>query len=158
MDTSDLIVVGVDGSQAGDRALLWAATEANRTNSTIQAITVWTWDGVEGAMLAATSPIGQREHAERISLHAVEAVKAANGTSTPIASKVVEGRPVPVLVEASRTARLHALGSHGSGWLHRVTLGTTSAGCVQSAACPVVVLPASRHTTVASNRDPVPVP
>ena len=154
--STDLIVVGVDGSTGSRRALRWAVTEARRSGSAVEAVTAWYWDGVEGAVLAATDPGQQRDHAERISAREVDAVIAELGSSTPISREVVEGHPVSVLVEASRTARLLVLGSHGYGRFHHAVLGSTSDDVVRHAECPVVIIPMPQRVT-APVADPVPV-
>jgi len=157
MTDNDLIVVGVDGTEGGRRALRWAVAEARRTGSAVEAVTVWTWDGIEGAMQAATSPIGEREHAERISLREVAAVLAEFGTSTPVVRKVVEGRTVPVLVGAARSARMLVLGSHGYGRFHHAVVGSTSEECIRVVRCPVVIIPAPRHVKASEAAQPIPV-
>jgi len=154
--STDLIVVGVDGSTSSRRALHWAVTEARRTGAAVEAVTAWYWDGIEGAVLAATDPIQQREHAERISAREVDAVIADLGSSAPIARQVVEGHPVPVLVEASHTARLLVLGSHGYGRFHHAVLGSTSEDVVRQAHCPVVIIPVPHREHATAPADPVP--
>jgi nucleotide-binding universal stress UspA family protein len=154
MSNRDLIVVGVDGSDGSRRALRWAVVEARRTGCAVEAVTAWFWDGLEGAMLAATSPTEQRERAERISAREVDAIIAELGTSTPIAREVVEGHPVPVLVEAANAARLLVLGSHGNGRVHHAVLGSISEECVRLATCPVVIIPVPRR----AHRPMEPVP
>jgi nucleotide-binding universal stress UspA family protein len=157
MTNRDLIVVGVDGSIGSRRALRWAVAEARRTGSAVEAVTAWNWDGAEGAVLAATDRSQQRDHAERISAKEVDAVIAELGSSTPIAREVVEGHPVPVLVEASRTARLLVLGSHGYGRLHHAVLGSTSEEVVRQAHCPVVVIPVPHDKHATAPAEPVPL-
>jgi nucleotide-binding universal stress UspA family protein len=155
MSDRELIVVGVDGSTSSRRALRWAVTEARRSGAAVEAVTAWYWNGVEGAVLAATNPLEQREHAERISAREVDTVIADLGTSTPIAREVVEGHPVTVLVDASQTARLLVLGSHGYGRFHHAVLGSTSEDVVRHAHCPVVLIPVPQPAV--ANTDPVPV-
>lgn len=158
MTSRDLIVVGVDGSAAARRALSWAIAEARRTGSTVQAITAWTWDGIEGALLAATSPAVQRERAEAISVRELDAVLADVGTDSPVAREVTEGHPVPVLVDAARHARLLVLGSHGHGRMHHAVLGSISEECVRQATCPVVIVPAHRTQPVRRHEALAPMP
>ena len=44
MNAKKTIVVGVDGSEAGRRALRWALEEAAGTGSEVQAITAWSFE------------------------------------------------------------------------------------------------------------------
>jgi nucleotide-binding universal stress UspA family protein len=142
MDYKNLIVVGVDGSPGSRRALRWALAEASRSGADLEAVTVWTWDGLEGPMLAATDPSAQRVHADRVSVHEVQAALAEVAGPATVNRTVVEGRPVRELIKASRHARLLVLGSHGHGRLYRATLGSIAAECARRALCPVVVIPA----------------
>ena len=49
MNTNQLIVVGVDGSDGGRRALEWAVREAAGRGSAIQAVMAWSRDGLDYA-------------------------------------------------------------------------------------------------------------
>ena len=157
MTTNELIVVGVDGSPGGRQALRWAMSEALRSGAAVQAVTAWHWAGLDGAMLAANDAGSQRQHAERISANEVAAVVDEFGSGVPIAREVVEGAPVLVLVESSRTARLLVVGSHGHGRLEHALLGSVSHECARQAACPVVVIPFLRAEAVHGAAEPVPV-
>jgi nucleotide-binding universal stress UspA family protein len=157
MTNRDLIVVGVDGSDGGRRALAWAVDEGIRTGRTVQAVTAWQWDGIEGSPLAATSPALERGRAERISAREIEAVRASTGTQAVVAREVVEGPPVRVLTEAARSAALLALGSHGFSRLHHAVLGSISEECVRQATCPVVVVPVPYTEDARPAAAPVPV-
>ncbi|MBQ1049043.1 universal stress protein [Micromonospora sp. C51] len=135
-----LIVVGVDGSDGGRRALRWAVGEAAERNGTVQAVTAWRWDGLDGGAMVAPNPIEEEERAT--ALLAREIGEVTRGTSaTPVSAEVVEGRPADVLTAAARGADLLVLGSHGHGRLRHTVLGSVSEECVRKATCPVVVLP-----------------
>jgi nucleotide-binding universal stress UspA family protein len=157
MNNNDLIVVGVDGSEGGRKAVRWAVAEAHRSGGAVEAVTAWYWQGgLDGAMLAVTNPREQAQHAERISAREVEAVIAEFGSGIPIAREVVEGIPVRVLIEASRHARTLVLGSHGHGRLHHAVLGSVSDECARQARCPVVIIPAPHTAQVTEPAEPVP--
>ena len=47
MESNRLIVVGVDGSDGGRRALDWAADEAAARGGAVQAVAAWRWDRIE---------------------------------------------------------------------------------------------------------------
>jgi nucleotide-binding universal stress UspA family protein len=57
-----------------------------------------------------------------------------------IESRVTEGHPAAVLVDASRGADLVVVGSRGHGEFAGMLLGSVSEHCVSNAHCPVVVL------------------
>lgn len=136
-----LIVVGVDGSQGGRRALQWAAREAATRGGAVQAVVAWSWDGMEYGPIAATRPQEEAERAARLLDQEIEDIAAHNGTSLPVAGEVVEGRAAEVLTAAARTADLLVLGSHGHSRVRHTVLGSVSEECIRKATCPVVVIP-----------------
>jgi nucleotide-binding universal stress UspA family protein len=134
------IVVGVDGSPDGDRALQWAVGEAGRRGGTVQAVIAWTWDAIDGAVVVKTHPSEERTAAERKLAHAVAQASTAHPGVT-VASEIVEGRPAEVLVDAATDADLLVVGSHGHGRLHHAVVGSVAEECIRAAVCPVVVIP-----------------
>jgi nucleotide-binding universal stress UspA family protein len=141
--TTNLIVVGVDGSEGGRRALRWAVAEAQRTEAAVKAVTAWSWEaGHQPAF--TTGPTGQRERAEAICAREVATIAAETGTTVPIACEVVEGREDQVLTATARDARMLVLGGHGYGHLHHPLIDSVSEACVRRATCPIVVVPFPR--------------
>jgi nucleotide-binding universal stress UspA family protein len=134
------IVVGVDGSDGGRRALDWAMHEAATRNGTVQAVMAWRWDTddpgpADGEPAAARA---ERILRDEIAEH-VAAVPAHAGVT--VAAEVVEGRAADVLVRAAGDADLLVLGSHGHDRVYRTVLGSVAQECVEAATCPVVVIP-----------------
>ena len=110
------IVVGVDGSEGGRRALRWALREAVARGATIQAIHAWRWDGVDLPPHATTHPDQERQEAERTLAREVEEIREPAGVT--IATEVAEGRAADVLTAAARDATFScwaAMGTAGSG-------------------------------------------
>jgi nucleotide-binding universal stress UspA family protein len=140
MDGTYRIVVGVDGSEGSVRALRWAAREAAVRGGTVQAITVWAWDGTGTLAPTATAPAEERARAEQILTTAV--TKVADETpGVSFATDLIEDHAARALTRAARDADLLVLGSHGHSRLHHAVLGSISEECVRQATCPVVVLP-----------------
>ncbi|HLU32545.1 MAG TPA: universal stress protein [Natronosporangium sp.] len=148
MPNNDLIVVGVDGSDGGRRALQWAAQEAASRGGTVQAVTAWRWD-VPGGGLEGAGEEDPRQRASDI----LEREVASVG-KVPVACEVREGRPADVLVAAARDADLLVLGSRGHSRVWQAVLGSVTEECVRRATCPVVVIPVSQPAA----RPPTPVP
>lgn len=144
------IVVGVDGSDASERALRWAAGEARARNGAVRAITAWRWDGSGTFFVAATSPAEERDRAQQI-LHDAVAIVAAEYADVVIVGELMEDTPAKALTHAAASADVLVLGSHGHSRLHHAVLGSVSEECVRRATCPVVVLPVP-----AVNNAPVP--
>jgi nucleotide-binding universal stress UspA family protein len=143
------IVVGVDGSEGGQRALRWAVHEAVARNGSVQVITAWA-PAVSDTPTATTRE-EQRRSAVAAQERTLEAVAIPAGVS--VATEVVQGRPADVLTSAAFDADLLVLGSHGHGRLHQAALGSVSDACVRKVGCPVVVLPVP-HQLPAPARDP----
>jgi nucleotide-binding universal stress UspA family protein len=141
MTTRHLIVVGVDGSDGGRRALDWAVGEAAARDSAVVAVTAWSWDGLEFGPVTATSPGEAKVLATRMLDGEVRALAGRHGSHLPIASEVIEGGASDVLPEAARAADLLVLGSHGHSRVRHTVLGSVSEACIRKATCPVVVIP-----------------
>ena len=135
-----LIVVGVDGSEGGRRALQWAVHEAHTHGGTVEAVTAWTWDANEPPGSSGTAE-EMRARASTTLDHEIDGVPAYRRGGVPIATEVVEGRSGDVLTAAARHADLLVLGSRGHSPVWHSVLGSVSEECIRKATCPVVVLP-----------------
>lgn len=140
MEYTYRIVVGVDGSEGGARALRWAMEHAAARGGAVQAITVWNWDGNEVGVPLASNPTLEKERARKILDEAVGEV-ASKYPQVPLASETVEGMPAVAMAHAAKDAELLVLGSHGHSRLRHAVLGSVSEECVRAAHCPVVVVP-----------------
>ncbi|MEV4347527.1 universal stress protein [Actinoplanes sp. NPDC049596] len=155
MTDRHLIVVGVDGSEGGRRALEWAVREAATRGSAVQAVIAWSWDGLEFGPVTATNPEEAKERATRVLDDEVRALLPRYGSHLPVATEVIEGPPADVLGACSRSADLLVLGSHGHNGVRHTVLGSVSEKCVRKAACPVVVIPVPAGTR-AHGAEPAP--
>ena len=142
MNTRYLIVVGVDGSDGGQRALDWAVREADARGGAVQAVTAWSWDGLEFGPVTATNPTEAKERATRLLDDEIRALVARHGSHVPVAAEVIEGSPGETLARAAGSADLLVLGSHGHSRVRHTVLGSVSEACIRKAICPVVVIPA----------------
>src|SRR5947207_10273708 len=101
------IVVGVDGSEGGIRALDWAVTEAARRGGTVHAVTAWQWTQPDLGVDIRT------EH-DRIAKQSLEEAVAAARAPYPKVAVSIETVPGPaaeVLTRAAADADLLVLGS-----------------------------------------------
>ena len=137
------IVVGVDGSHISDRALAFAADEADRTNEPL--IAVHSWDGVAmvggeygyGAPVIAADDLSRAE-SEMLEAALDPAIAAHPGLE--VVRSVVAGDPVHDLTEAASAASMLVVGSHGRGALARFLLGSVSQGVLADLVAPTIVL------------------
>jgi|GEM_PF-3488397 len=131
------IVVGVDGSQSGLRALRWAGAEALTKGAELEIVVAW--ERAAGFGFTGTSSDEfEDELRRRVEGHMTEALGRAPRVPFPIA--VHEGRPAQVLVEAAQGADLLVVGSNGNSAFAKVMLGSVSEYCVRHAGCSVVVV------------------
>lgn len=141
MNNGYLIVVGVDGSEGGRRALEWAIQEADARGGAVEAVTAWSWDGLDFGPVTATTAEEEQERAARLLADEIKAMRDRHGSHLPVAAEVVEGRPSDVLTTAGRAGDLLVLGSHGHSAVHHIALGSVAEDCIRKASCPVVVIP-----------------
>ena len=133
-ETPHRVLVGVDGSEGSDRALAWAAAEAERSGAILQVVTAFkpgyefiTPDEVRKSMLQvidrATSQV------------------AALAPTVKVEGDYHEGPPAEVLINAGHHADLLVVGSRGQGGFRGLLLGSVSQQCSLHADCPVVIVP-----------------
>lgn len=139
-----IIVCGIDGSAAGQRALEWAMDEAIRRNSKLRVVTVWAWDGGE-ALGAPSSPAAAQRHARQIQDVAMSRVLANRDNPPEVERILFRGAASVGLCTSAQDAELIVLGSHGHGAVHDKLVGSTSQRVIHHASCAVVILPDPRH-------------
>jgi len=132
------IVVGVDGSDGSADAARWAFGQAALTGSHVEVITAWRWPSSWGAaipMPTGFDPAGDaRSMADEITGPLADEFPTVN-----IHTRIVEGHPAEVLVEASRYADLLVVSSRGHGEFSGMLIGSVSLYCATRASCPVLV-------------------
>lgn len=132
------IIVGVDGSPSSIAALNWAAHQAELTGARLDAVTSWVWPN-KYQWMPTPPDFDPAADTQKGVDPVVDEVRSAY-PSVPIQSRVVEGHPARVLVDASQGADLLVVGSRGHGEFPGMLLGSVSQHCVTSAHCAVVVL------------------
>ncbi len=149
---SKAIVVGVDGSDASQEALRWAADEARLRSAPIVAVHAWSFIppqpmGDPGllAMPAGdlAGQLGAESEAAQSALEAAVAEVLDAESGIEVEQKLVEGDPGDALVRESEGADLLVVGSHGRSGLKAALLGSVSRHVTSHAACPVVVVKSS---------------
>jgi nucleotide-binding universal stress UspA family protein len=132
------IVVGVDGSEAGAKALEWAIQEARRWPAVVDVVTAWTFPMVEG--YAITHSIDDVEGRARDVMEAAMSQVAQEAPEIVVRGETADGEAGPVLVDAARGADLLVVGSRGIGAVERVFLGSVSSYCSRHASCSVMIV------------------
>jgi nucleotide-binding universal stress UspA family protein len=130
------VVVGIDGSDASDRALAWAATEAVRTGAVLEG------HCSQGVGYLYTP----RDEAQTASQKTIdEAADRVAEIAPGVTFKGVahEGPAAKDLIDASEGADLLVVGSRGRGGFRGLLLGSVSQQCTLHARCPVVIVRSS---------------
>ena len=145
-DDQRTIVVGVDGSAAGDGALRWAVREAARQHDRVHAISVRDREELLPATSLAFQPHGRVHVSDESTTQqrlraAVHAATEDMAEPPEILESVRTGDPATELIAASTGADLLVVGSHGFRPLAELLLGSVAASCVRRAHCPVVIAP-----------------
>lgn len=142
-----LVVVGVDGSPAAAKALLFAVHEARLRKATLRIVSSHDLVTITAGYAGAWAPVpfddGLRAATRTIAEDAA-AVVAELTTDEPLVVEVqvVDGHPADALLTASAGADLLVVGSRGAGPLSRMMMGSTCTEVVHHAHIPVAVVPA----------------
>lgn len=150
------IVVGVDHSAISAAALGWAMAEAAVSGRQVVALRAWTFEPVYdlGAAVAGTpQTVADRE---RKQLDDVVGEARAEHPGVAVRAELVEHSAAVALEEASKTASMLVLGSHGHSRLLKLLVGSVAEHCLREASCPVVVIPA--RTVPEPEKDAIPEP
>jgi nucleotide-binding universal stress UspA family protein len=148
---SGAIVVGVDGSEASERALRWAIEEARLRDTRVLAVQAWLCPalGIGHRRGAIPGYEELRQDAGEILDAAVNAVgDVAHGVT--VERRLVEGIPAEVLIAAADGAAMLVLGSRGLGGFAGLLLGSVGQQCAHHARCPVVIVPHGERGTEAT--------
>lgn len=143
-DTRRPVVVGVDGSLHGERALDWAAAEAELLGAPLTVLRAYpsgypaARSGTPGeptvqpsSAIAATAEHGCTAAVDHVRLGHPE---------LSVRGHTVAGDAADALVEASRSAALLVVGARGLGRVRGLLMGSVSGKVSAKAHCPVVVV------------------
>ncbi|MFG1647571.1 universal stress protein [Amycolatopsis sp. NPDC049252] len=148
-EQSARIVVGVDGSDAGTAALIWAVDQAAASGAEVDALTVWTHD----AMLDDVSADRTLEEARGVHFHELETLVAAvtkDRAGVTVHCSAPDGDPAETLTTKAKNATMLVVGSHGRSRLREALTGSVSGACLRLATCPVAVIPPPARTPESS--------
>jgi len=136
------IVVGVDGSEHGQCALVWAAREAERRQLPLHIVTaysvpIFAASGLDGGYATVDDSV-IREGAEAIVKQAMDKVARY---SIDVDASVENGDAAGVLLDLSAEAALLVFGSRGRGGFVGRLLGSVSSALPSHAKCRTVTVP-----------------
>jgi len=119
------IVVGVDGSNAAEAALVWAAREAE-LHDAAELVAVHGWDRTV-----------HREEAQQIVDSAVCFAQSLTGLS--VRGELADGDGTAALTKSSLDADLLAIGSRGRSGFRTLLFGSVALTVAEQSSCPVAV-------------------
>jgi nucleotide-binding universal stress UspA family protein len=137
----ETIVVGIDGSDAANRALEWATLEARLRDARLRIVHAWLEIFVEGYFAAPA--MYERDAVERAARAVLDKATASVRSESPdvdVDPALVHGQAATVLLEEADTATMVVVGSRGRGGFAELVMGSVSHRVVHHAKCPVVVV------------------
>jgi len=140
------IVLATDGSASAAAAVEQAVELAAESQAGLLVVTVWDspYTGLGYAPLPVVVDVNA-EMVERAPQIVEEVALRARAAGVDVETVVRRGFPVDEIcrVAKERNARVIVIGSHHWGRVRRALHGSVSQGVVQSAHCPVLVVPAA---------------
>jgi nucleotide-binding universal stress UspA family protein len=131
------VVVGVDGSQASDRALAWAVGEARARQAALVAVHA---GQVPAAGELVVFDLGGLEDGARATLDQALARVDTSGLDRPVERRLCCAHPSKALLEEGDGADLVVVGHRGRGGFTGLLLGSVSQQVAHHATGPVVVV------------------
>ncbi|MFJ9963386.1 universal stress protein [Streptomyces avermitilis] len=144
------LVVGVDGSESGMRAVDWAADEAALRGVPLRLVYASLWERYEGAALA--DGLG-RPSEQVIADDIVEAAAQRahrRHADVKVSTDVLPEEPAPALLREGNEASALVLGSRGRSGIAELLLGSVTLAVAARAYCPVIVLRGSQDNRAAA--------
>jgi len=137
------VTVGVDGSVSSEQAVRWAAREARRRKAPLRVVQAV--DPTAPPHRYAVPGYGPDVHEIRIRAaraHLQDAARAAaeEASGVTVEQEIVDGFPIPRLLDESRSAQLVVIGVRGLGGVAGLLLGSVAVGLAARGACPVAVV------------------
>jgi nucleotide-binding universal stress UspA family protein len=135
------VVVGVDGSPAGSRALAFGLDFAARHGMRCRIVHAWSRPPLRIDLTDVDTETARVRREDEITALIDRSLRTAGGDRDVVIHRVHSpARPVPALLAEAEDAALLAVGGHGHGALHRALLGSVSHGVLEQVRCPVAVL------------------
>ncbi len=136
------IVVGVDGSAGSRAALRWAVRQAMFTGGIVDVVMAWQLPAALESYSRAR-PYYDEEGLPEYTTKTLEAVigdEVGPAASERVTTRIVQGHPAEVLLNAAEGADLLVVGHRGDGSFADPLLGSVGQYCAHHANCPVLIV------------------
>jgi nucleotide-binding universal stress UspA family protein len=145
-ETTNRIVVGVDGSDGARRALEWAVNEARLRGARLIAIHTWHIPPLTAGVGPLDPPMTlDADTLERVETAAEELLErelaALDTSGIEVEKRSEPSNPADALLAAAGDADLLVVGTRGHGGFSGLLLGSVSQQVSHHAPCPVVIVP-----------------
>lgn len=150
------LVVGIDGSDESADALAWAVEDARRRQLSVELVHGLAIPVVSDAygMVMTRPDIDELcRYAESLLGAAAAAVRSLD-ENVEVTTRLLNGPPAGVLIEASKGAVGLVVGNRGVGAIGSRMLGSVAVRVAGNACCPVYVIPGG-YDPVQASGDPV---
>lgn len=150
------LVVGIDGSDESAAALAWAVEDARRRQldvDLVHALAIPVVSDAYGMVMTRPDVDELCRYAEKL-LSAAAAAARGMDDSVNVTTRLLNGPPAGVLIEASKEAAGLVVGNRGVGSIGGRMLGSVAVRVAGKACCPVYVIP-GEFDPVAAVADPV---
>ena len=140
---ADSIVVGHDGSQGADQALLQGFRLAEALNAPLVIVRSWSIDTAPEAPEEEFGYVSSFDEISRVvdsKLRADTRALVEAHPSVDVTFRAELGQPAEVLIAVAAGARMLVVGSRGRGGFASLLLGSVGEQCVHHALCPVLVV------------------
>jgi len=134
------VVVGVDGSEPGLRAVDWAVDEAVRRGAPLRLVYASLWERYEGGGLADDLGKPSEEVMAEDIVESAARRARARCPDLSVSVEVLAEEPEYALVRESRSAALLVTGTRGRSGLAEAVLGSVSLTVAGHAQCPMIVV------------------
>lgn len=137
------VLVGVDGSEDGLRAVRYGARRVARLGGVLHLVHAVDDAVLAGAWGVVYDPSALQEAGEQANEQAVAAARELGLAEDQVHAEVVLGNGAAVLTRMSEGADLLVVGRRSVSGLERMFIGSTSIAVASGAHCPVVVISAA---------------
>lgn len=157
MTAENIVVVAVDGSEASQNAVRWAANTANKRGVPLRLAASYTMP----QFLYAEGMVPPQELFDELQSETMDVIEAARVVAHEVAPDIkigyviAEGSPIDMLLDMSSDVTMIVMGSRGLGGLSGMVMGSVSAAVVSHADCPVVVVRSDNHVIETNKYGPV---